>query len=91
MDAQHDVLHPRNREHLTSLHSHTAAKKGNFLSTIEDIQRILDQSTILLEDQYLGHNHKNITGHTRFSVLLASGQWDDKVPDDHLPIWEYSI
>jgi len=59
--AQHDVLHPRNRECTTSLHSHTAAKKINFLSIVEDIQGILDQPTILLEDQYLAQNHKNNT------------------------------
>jgi len=37
----------------------TIAKKGNFLSIIDDIHGILDQSTILLEDQYLAQNYRN--------------------------------
>ena len=37
----------------------TTAKKGNFLSIIEDIQGILYQSTVLLEDQYLAQNYRN--------------------------------
>ena len=72
VDAQHGVLHPRNGERLTSLHSHTAAKKGIFLSIIEGIEGILDQSTVLLEDQYVAQKYRNNTTLLSFNTFKYS-------------------